>query len=740
MFSASPPQDAHAIALDTTIRERATETRSSFAFDVYDMDCAACALLIENDLRKLPGVITARVHFATQRAHVAFDAERVGEEAIAARVTSLGHTAGGSAHDRKSIARGIRRRFQWQTGLAALCAMQIMMFSVPRFLGGDEIEPELARLMDGSALLLTLPVLMFCADSFIRGVRREWRLRRLGMDSAIAISLTLAFAGSLWHLWVASGALYFDSIAMFIALLLGVRWFEWEKREQNRDWLERTTPYSSSKTYAQLNKANNTINSYIDSKNVCAGVSLIIGRYEAVPVDGILEHANADLDESILTGESRPVHRFRDEQICAGAINLGEPFAMRATASAKQSTTHRLLDLADQSDRPDHRSLAERVSRFFVPTMFCVAALTFVAFFPDGLALAMERAIAVLIVSCPCALALAAPAARARAFAQLAREGIVVRRSDALDRLAQANVFVFDKTGTLTDPSSVRLTQIRNDHSEAKARAIVASLERFANHPLAVSIRNAFANADSLDVVDAAWRPGHGVEGDIDGVRYRLGKPDFSLAGELRPSNTRAAPNAFSHDTALLLTDSHGIVCAIEYAETLRSGAFELIAALNRRNRVELLSGDRRERVERVATQLHIKYAQSGVTAAEKSDCIDALQREGGVVAMIGDGWNDSVAFAKADVSIAANGAVDAALRGADLVCAANTLDAVDLAIDYAKRLRRIIRENYVWAIAYNALAVPVAALGFVDPIVAAIGMAASSAFVVLNTTRLNVR
>jgi P-type Cu2+ transporter len=740
MFSASPPQNAHVIALDATARACATEMPSSFAFDVYDMDCAACALLIENDLRKLSGVITARVHFATQRAHVAFDARHIGEDAIAARVASLGHTIGSSAHDRKSVARSIRRRFQWQTGLAALCAMQIMMFSVPRFLGGDDIEPELGRLMDGSALLLTLPVLMFCADSFVRGARREWCLRRLGMDSAIAISLTLAFAGSLWHLWVASGALYFDSIAMFVALLLGVRWFEWEKREQNRDWLEQSILPLTTKTYALFNIGEKQFSNYIEINNIAANISIIIGRYDAVPVDGVLIDANAELDESILTGESRPVRRSHNENVCAGAINLGEPFAMRATASTKQSTTHRLLDLADQSDRPDHRSLTEWVSRFFVPTMFCVAALTFVAFASQGLTLALERAIAVLIVSCPCALALAAPAARARAFAQLAREGIVVRRSDALDRLAYTNVFVFDKTGTLTDPSSVRMVSVRSGFSGDRARAIVASLERFANHPLANSIRNAFSNADALDVVRAKWHPGLGVEGEVDGIFYRLGKPDFALEIETQPRENRTLSNAFSYDTALLLTDRNGIVCAIEYTETLRNGARELIAALGAYSQVELLSGDRRERVERVATQLHIEHARSGVTATEKSDRIEALQREGSVVAMIGDGWNDSVAFAKADVSIAANRAVDAALRGADIICAANTLGAVHLAIDYAKRLRRIVRENYMWAIAYNALAVPVAAFGFVDPIVAAIGMGASSVLVVLNTMRLNTR
>ncbi|MGL4232871.1 MAG: cation transporter, partial [Casimicrobium sp.] len=294
MLLANAPQNGQPIALpdssievDGATKAREAEAPSLFAFDVYDMDCAACALLIENDLRKLPGVITARVHFATQRARVTFDTKRTSEERIAARIASLGHAVGSDTLDREKVAQRIRRRFQLQTGIAAFCAMQIMMFSVPRFLGGADIEPELGRLMDGSALALTLPVLMFCVDRFFRGARREWRLRRLGMDSAIAISVSLAFAGSLWHLWVASGLLYFDSIAMFVALLLAVRWVEWERREQSRELIAGKNTIPATNTYALLNRAVNQNNGTIDIDAILEGIHIFIRRYDAVPVDGI---------------------------------------------------------------------------------------------------------------------------------------------------------------------------------------------------------------------------------------------------------------------------------------------------------------------------------------------------------------------------------------------------------------------------------------------------------------------
>jgi P-type Cu2+ transporter len=714
-----------------------TQGLASCTLEVYDMDCVACALLIEEELRKLPGVKTARVHFATQRARVSYDAARIGEAEISARVAALGHALpqNARASDRASVVRQIRRRFQWHTGVAAFCAMQIMMFSVPRYLGAEEIERELGRLMDGAALALTLPVLLFCSGSFFRGARREWRLRRLGMDSAIAISLVLAFVGSLWHLWVGSGHLYFDSIAMFVALLLGVRWFEWEKREQNRALFEQQIGSTAPARYAQFNWAKKAISAYIEKNSIEPGGHIIMGRYEEVPVDGIVEDAAADLDESILTGESAPVRRLRNERVCAGAINAGEPFVMRATATAQRSTTNRLLDLADHSDRPDHRSLTVIVSQYFVPAMFAIAGLTFIALFSEGIELALERAIAVLIVSCPCALALAAPAARARAFAQLASRGVIVRRSESLERLADVDTFVFDKTGTLTDPSAFRITHLRENVSASRASAIVASLEGYANHPLASSLRRAFMQSETLCVANASWKPGEGVEGEIDGIRYRLGKSEFAFA----ITNDASVALSDSNDAALLLADANGPVCVIEFAETIREGARELLSSLSGSHSIELLSGDRRDRVERVAEALGITRAEGSVTAEQKQTRVETLQREGCVVAMVGDGWNDSVAFAKADVSIAASGAVDAALRGADIVASSNSLASLGDAIAFVKRLRRIVRENYVWAIAYNLIAIPVAAFGYVDPIVAAIGMATSSAVVMLNTMRLSI-
>ncbi len=719
-------------------RQSAPVATNLCTLDVYDMDCAACAILIESELRKCAGVSSVSVHYATQRARIAYDAEQTNELALAEFITSLGHAVRSDSAllDRAAIVRKIRRRYQWQTGLAAFCAMQIMMFSLPRFLGGDEIELPLARLMDGAALLLTLPVLFFCACSFFRGATREWRIRRVGMDSAVAVSLASAFAGSVWHVWSGSGQLYFDSIAMFVALLLGVRWFEWERREANRTSLESLAINSATASYALLNQGDQQVRLFIDIAQIAVDSRLLIGHLQSVPVDGYLESDAATLDESVLTGESTPAMKCRNAKLSAGTINLGEPFVLRAQSTAEKSTTQRLLDLADQSERPEYRARFASVSRIFVPALFVVAMLTFIAFFHLGIDVALERAIAVLIVSCPCALALAAPAAYARAFTQLASLGMIVRRGDSLDRLTSVDTFVFDKTGTLTDPHEFKLNYVRAQLDFDQVRAIIASLEAYANHPLAKSLRAAFAHRSLLSVDAAAWKPGYGVNGAIEGVEYRLGRKSYVV--ELF-SGPDASPDSEATPT-LYLADSDGIVCTIEFLEALRPGAHTLTKSLSGSHNIEIMSGDRQDRVDSVATLLGIARAQGDTSAAKKQQRVETLQRAGRVVAMVGDGWNDSVAFAKADVSIAAAGATDAALRSADLISASASLEVLKTTLDYAKRLRQIILQNYAWAIAYNLVAIPFAALGYVDPIYAAIGMASSSALVVANTLRLNTR
>jgi len=726
----SPSLSEVALARPLEAKESIVASTETSVIDVLDMHCAACAVLIEDGLRPLAGVTQVRVHYATQRARVAFDPALLSATKLLAHIERLGYTANvADSADRKAIVRAQRRRHIWGFGLAAFCAMQVMMVTVPRFIAGADMEPEFAPLLDWAAFTWVLPVIGWSARPFYRGAMREFKLRRLGMDSAIVLGIVTAFAGSMWHLLTATGVLYFDSVAMFVALLLGVRWLEWEQRERNYDVIQRTNTHEHDAVATRISLVDGFERAEeINVSRLNIGDRLWVRTGEAIPVDGLLESDSALCDESLLTGESAAVRHVRGEALVAGAINSGAMLTMRTTATAESSTSRRLTMLADDAAKPGALALADVVARYFMPAMLLVAGATFFAMLPLGVNIAAERAIAVLIISCPCALALAAPAAYARAFAGLLNRGLVLRRAAALERLAKADAFLLDKTGTLSTPSVVGVEMFRADMQEREALAIVAALEGAANHPLAAALRQGdLSMTQSRNARDLQWTPGAGVSGVIDGTCYRFGRLDFV-----------GSKSEVTHDDALLwLADERGVVCSLRMGETPREEAQALVDALKLRGSVEILSGDEPTKAANMAVRLNIAHSLGGHTPEQKALRVQQLQREGRVTVMIGDGVNDAISLAGADVSIAVRGATDAARARADLTCIGDHLGAIGDGIDYARRVVNVVRLNFAWAIGYNLIAIPFAVAGIVNPLIASVGMAASSAVVMLNVMRL---
>ncbi len=726
-------RDLHRAGLAAINVQATTTTRT---FDVFDMHCAACASLIEEKLRRYKGVTRVRVHYSTQRARVSFDSAVVDEERLLSAIDDLGYSASAeTSRSRADIVKRHRRRHIWQFGLATLCAMQIMMLTLPRFLAGAEMEPELGPLLDWTAFVLLLPVVFVCSRSFYRGALREIRMRRPGMDMAIVLGIVTALAGSVWHLMVGTGALYLDSVAMFVALLLGVRWLAWEQRELNQTAIQHAAGSATTDTVLRFHGGHSDQTTHaIAVSTVQPGDRLWIRTGEALPVDCLLESSSAVCDEALLTGESAQVRHAAGEALIAGAINCGGAITVRAVATMDESTERRLLSLADESEKPETLALADVVARYFMPTLLALASLTFIVMLSGGVTVALERAIAVLIISCPCALALAAPAAQARTFAGLLSRGIVLRRVAALEHLENADFFLLDKTGTLTAPNVVGLIALRADFTETQAHNLIAVLESSANHPLSAALRSvASAEPSGLTVHNLQWTPGEGVCGTVNGIEYRLGRSEFVRA--LTPL-ARTVPD----QEHLWLADRSGPICGIELGETLRSGAIELVAELMRRGSVEILSGDHEGKTSRIAALLGVQATPGSPTPEKKAARVKALQQAGHTVVMIGDGVNDSVGFAGADVAIAVGPATDATRASADIVCTTDDLSTISECIDYAARARRVMRSNFAWAIAYNLLAIPFAIAGFINPLIASIGMAASSAVVMLNVMRLDVR
>ena len=720
-------------ATDSTHAALLSLQLDSCVLDVFDMHCAACAVLIENALAAVDGVSRVRVRYATQRARVTFNPEVTNLEKLLKRIEHLGYTADtGAGVGRIDIARRQRHRHIWGFGLSAFCAMQIMMLTLPRFLAGADMEPELAPLLDWAAFALLLPVMGWTARPFYRGAQREFRLRRPGMDSAVSLGIASAVAGSMWHLLAGTGVLYFDSVAMFVALLLGVRWLEWEQRERSQEIIHAASRSQRPIDVMRIESiSGNERMSLAPIDTVAIGDRLWIRTGEAVPIDGILASAIADLDESLLTGESASVRRLMGRAINAGAINAGAAIEIRTTQTVEASTERRLMDLADNSSKPESLALADVVARYFMPAVTLVAGATFVALLPAGVDAAAERAIAVLIISCPCALALAAPAAHAKAFAGLLSRGIVLRRTEALARLAKGDAFLLDKTGTLSVPNVNGIVALRAGFKEADALTIIATLERAAIHPLAVALRALqLPNTLATSAKDLSWTPGEGVSGTIGDVAYRFGRAEFADVSAV-------AAGGDNNASRLWLTDVQGIVGALEVSETAREGALPLVQALQRRGTVEILSGDHAAKTRVLAASLNIQVVSSALTPEQKALRVRELQQNNRTTVMIGDGMNDSIGFAGADVAIAVHPASDAARASADLVCTHADLAAIDDAINYAHLVTSVVRENFMWAIAYNLIAIPFAVAGFVNPLIASVGMALSSGVVMLNVMRL---
>lgn len=728
---------------------------AAISVEVADMVCATCALVLERTAAGIDGVRSARFHFATQRGRVEFDPARTDAADVLARLQQAGYACwqAGRVTPMERIRRH-RRQHILRAGLALLLAMQVMMLTLPRYLGGTEVEPEFVRLLDGAAWALTLPVLTWCALPFYRGALRELRIRRPGMDSAVSLGLVLATVGSAAQSLSGLSAHYLDSISMTVALLLTARWFDWEQRQGTQaaleaaraaipePWVERITPVAGATT--PVTDAHTVPGPDAPTERVLAsalapGELIRILPGQALPVDATLVAASAFFDESLRTGEAEPVERRREDEIPAGAVLIGRPAVLRVLRRHEDSAEQALWSQSNEVARPDAAALTDRVARVLMSAVIALAAATFAMLASTGeVSVAIERTVALLVVTCPCALALAAPLARARAFAAALREGALLRRADALARLARVTDFVFDKTGTLTEPARPVLRVLDPAFSEGALIHLIARIERVANHPLAETFRALAETSplppheaqEPLRVDSAEWLPGEGVEARISGAIWRFGRPRFAFAGE--PTRIGAASD-------LVLAREGQPIAVVSYVDRPLPEAASTLEALGRWAPSHLLSGDHAERVERLRQALSLVSAAGGLTAEDKAQTIARMQAQGARIAMIGDGSNDAIALARADVSIAVGAATDHARGSADILLVEPTLGPLPKLMVLARRSERIVVENLLWAGLYNAVMIPAAMLGWINPIVAATGMAASSALVTLNALRVRL-
>ncbi len=722
------------------------EGRREVILAIDGIHCAACSVAIEQALAPLADRV--EVNVAARRARLVWQPGRTPLSDILRAIAGLRYTPRPMPLDAlDQIDAGIRRAALWRMLVGLLCMMQVMMIAVPRYVAGDALTPDLRGLFTWAELMLSAPVLLFAAGPFFAGAWQDARRLRIGMDTPIALGIAVTFGTSL----VALGRgeeVYFDSVTMFVALLLTARWLESIARERAAAGL--------AGSLARLPETAERITAdgrleRISRRRLRAGDRVSVPAGATMPADGVIATGDTAVDESLLTGESRPLARGVGDAVVAGSLNLRQPIEMTVTRGAAESRLaelHRLVERASTT-KPALLRAADRFAGPFLVGIIVAAGLTWLGWsFVDPVR-APWIAASVLIVTCPCALALAAPSALLAALGALARRGIIVAASDTLETLAHAEVAVFDKTGTLTTEVPTVSIVATDGLRPAQALAIAAALERSSLHPVA----RAFASARALAAAGAAagagaderpeLQPAAEVEPPVAVTGIAVlpgGGLTARIAIEGRGFDATIAPHG---DLIRLLVTEPGSrqlrSADFRLVETVREDARTVIDELRGNGLACLIaSGDHPQRVGPLARALGVDAADAVARATPemKLALVEARQRRGLKVMMVGDGVNDAPVLRQADVSFSFAGAAPLARHQADVLLINDRLESILVARRTARKALRIVRQNFAFSVAYNLAAIPLAIGGLLPPWLAGLGMAASSLVVVLNALR----
>ncbi|MEO4048297.1 heavy metal translocating P-type ATPase [Pseudomonas sp. CAU 1711] len=698
---------------------------------IEGISCAACGWLIEKHLRNLPGVAEANLNLSNQRLQLRWADRQIPLSRLLAELRRIGYAGHPWQEDQASahLAEENRRSMR-QIGVAGLLWLQVMMATMATWPEVNvDLSPELDMILRWTSLFLTTPIVFYCCGQFFRGALRDLRSRHLTMDVSVSLAIGGAYVAGIWSTVTGVGELYFDAVGMFALFLLAGRYLERRARERTA---AATAQLVSLLPPSCLRLDAGGHSQRVLLRELAVGDRVLVPPGAQLPADGRIVAGQSSVDESLLTGEYLPLPRGEGDAVTAGTLNVEGPLTVEVEAlgeNTRLSAIVRLLERA-QADKPRMAELADRVAQWFLLIVLAFAAVVGLIWWQLDSERAFWIVLALLVATCPCALSLATPTALTTATGSLHKLGLLLTRGHVLEGLKQIDTVIFDKTGTLSEGRLTleRIETLRELDGDA-CLALAAALEHGSEHPIARAFGHSERGAEQL-----ASAPGQGLEGVVEGRRLRIGQPGYvaALAG-------RAAPTIpGERGQWLLLGDQRGPLAWFVLDDRLREDAAELLAACRAQGwDILLLSGDSSPMVGEVARQLGIEDARGGLTPDAKLAVLKTLHEQGKRVLMLGDGVNDVPVLAGADISVAMGGATDLAKTSADAVLLSNRLGSLVQAFALARRTRRIIVENLSWASLYNGLVLPFAALGWVTPLWAALGMSVSSLLVVLNALRL---
>tara|TARA_R100000935_G_scaffold28215_1_gene48540 strand:+ start:363 stop:2732 length:2370 start_codon:yes stop_codon:yes gene_type:complete len=699
---------------------------------IEGISCAACGWLIEKHLRRLDAVSEASLNLSNHRLRVRWDDASLPLSELLVELRRVGYAAHPYRADQAAerLAHENRRSMR-QLGVAGLLWMQVMMATMatwPEF--NIDLSAGMASILRWTALLLTTPIVFYCCTDFFKGALRDLRTRHLTMDVSVSLAIGGAYVAGIWSTVTGQGELYFDAVGMFALFLLAGRFLERRARERTA---AATAQLVNLLPASCLKLSDDGQTARILLRELQLGDRVLVQPGALIPADGRILSGQSSVDESVLTGEYLPQARIVGDTVTAGTLNVEGALTIEVQALGDNTRLSAIVSLLEraQSDKPRLAELADRVSQWFLIIVLLTAAVVGIVWWQIDPQRAFWIVLALLVATCPCALSLATPTALTTATGTLHKLGLLLTRGHVLEGLNHIDTVIFDKTGTLTE-GRLTLNEVQ-PLAELEAGAcleLAAALENRSEHPVARAFGRAPQAADAVTSF-----PGLGLQGSVGQRTLRIGQPDFVAIGY-----AGAAPEIPGKEGQwLLLGDAQGPLAWLVLNDRLRDDAPALLQACRSRGwDTVLLSGDSSPMVGEIAQQLGISDAHGGMTPTDKLTHLQRLQADGRRVLMIGDGVNDAPVLAAADISVAMGSATDLAKTSADAVLLSNRLDSLVQAFSVARRSRRIIIENLTWASLYNGLILPFAAIGWVTPLWAALGMSASSLLVVLNALRLS--
>ena len=716
-------------------------------FPVLSMGCAACASSVEKALRGAAGVVSAAVNYASATATVTYDPSAVSPEDLRAAVRAVGYDLqidGDEAADaaQRSHLRTLRRRTVWAIALSApVVAMGMGLMHLP---GVNCVMWALA----------TPVVFVFGRDFFVNSLRRA----QAGMDMLVALSCGIAYLFSVFNvlfpdIWLSRGLqphVWFETACVIIAFIMLGRLLE-ERAKGNvasaiRKLLRLQPPEVTRRT-----ATGELVVVPVD--RVAVGDELVVRPGERIAVDGVVTSGSSFVNESLLTGEPMPVPKSCGSRVFAGTVNQQGSFQFKAGKVGADTMLAQIVRLVRevQGSKAPVQRLADRMAALFVPVIIALSALTLLLWLlldpANGVAHGLQAMISTLVIACPCALGLATPVALMAGIGKAAQRGILIKNAECLERACRVNVIAMDKTGTLTEGKPV-VTDFCQTETQTPAADIFCSLERLSEHPLAEAAVNYFTDSSPLDVEDFESIPGRGVKGMIGGVRYFAGNRQFvddnHIAVDDRLTEVAARLSA-EGKTVVWLAGETGAIALAGITDNVRDTSTKAVAALRARGiAIHLLTGDHEAVAREIAAKTGIEHFRANMLPHEKAAYIEALQAQGYVAGMVGDGINDSAALARADLSITLSQGSDIAVDAAGITLLAPDLTKIPDTIRLSELTLRTIRQNLFWAFIYNLTAIPVAAGALypltgvmLSPMIAGAAMALSSLSVVANSLRL---